>query len=329
MRKKICVLGDGGWGTTCAILLCGKGYDITLWGAFPEHIALLRKERINHKFLPGIKIPQGVRLASSINELPPEATYVIAIPSEYLRKTISLFKSRIGEKLISLTKGIERRTLLSPSEVLSDVLGKRKIVALSGPSISFEVARNLPTTVAASSVDGAFAREVQGIFTTPVFRVYTSDDLTGVELGGALKNIIAIAAGISDGMGFGVNTKAALLTRGLTEIIRLGVKMGARKETFFGLSGLGDLATTCMSRHSRNRALGEKIAKGEKLKDILKTAETVAEGVITTEAAYKLSKKMSAEMPITEKIYEVLYKNKSPGRAVGELMTRSLKSEAI
>jgi glycerol-3-phosphate dehydrogenase (NAD(P)+) len=181
----------------------------------------------------------------------------------------------------------------------------------------------------ASSADADFAREAQDIFTTPAFRVYTSDDLIGVELGGALKNIIAIAAGISDGMGFGVNTKAAILTRGLVEITRLGVKLGARKETFFGLSGLGDLATTCMSEHSRNRILGEKVGKGKKIKDILKMTETVAEGVTTTKSAYELSKKTGVEMPITEKIYQVLYENKEPKAAVGELMTRSLKAEAI
>lgn len=329
MEKKIVVLGDGGWGTTVAILLSGKGYDVTLWGAFPDYITALKKARVNVKFLPAVKIPDSVTLTSDISGLQDEATYVIAIPCKYLRKTISGFKGKINGPLVSLVKGIETGTLLRPSEVLSEVLGVDKIAALSGPSVSFEVARNLPATLVAASKDTALTREVQEIFTTPVFRVYTSADLKGVELGGALKNIVAIAAGISDGLGFGVNTKAALLTRGLVEIIRLGVKMGARKETFFGLSGLGDLATTCMSEHSRNRALGEKIGKGEKLKDILEKTETVAEGVTTAKSAYELSRKSGIEMPITEKIYEVLYENKEPRLAVGELMTRALKSEAI
>ncbi|MBL7156685.1 MAG: NAD(P)-dependent glycerol-3-phosphate dehydrogenase [Candidatus Omnitrophica bacterium] len=329
MKRKITVLGDGGWGTTIAILLADKGYDVTLWGAFPEYIALLKKERVNRKFLPGIKIPGGVLLTSDRDVITKDAVNVIAIPSRYLRETVAKFKGKIGEKIISLTKGIETGTLKRPSEVIKEVLDNSKISVLSGPSISFEVARNLPTTVVAASEDLNFAREVQDIFTTTNFRVYTSCDLIGVELGGALKNIIAIAAGISDGMGFGVNTKAALLTRGLVEIIRLGVKMGAKKETFFGLSGLGDLATTCMSPHSRNRCLGEEIGKGKKLKDILKKTEMIIEGVTTAKSAYELSKKIQAEMPITEKIYQALYENKEPKDAVRELMTRSLKVEAI
>ncbi len=329
-KRKITILGDGGWGTTMAILL-SKGHDVTLWGAFPEYTALLKKERVNHKFLPGIKIPDTVHLTSEIERIPQDSIFVIAIPSKYLRETIAKFKGKISGKVVSLTKGIEMETLLRPSGVISEVLGKTalKIAALSGPSISFEVARNLPTTVVAASDDEVFAKEIQDIFTTPNFRVYTSGDLIGVELGGALKNIIAIASGISDGMGFGVNTKAALLTRGLVEIIRLGTKMGAKKETFFGLSGLGDLATTCMSTHSRNRGLGEKIGKGKRLKDVLKETEMIAEGITTTKSTYALSKKLNVEMPITEKIYETLYCDKEPGVAVRELMTRALKAEAI
>ncbi|MCQ9206958.1 MAG: NAD(P)-dependent glycerol-3-phosphate dehydrogenase [Omnitrophica bacterium] len=329
MHKEIVVLGDGGWGTTCAILLSKKGHNVTLWGAFPEHIALLRSERVNRKFLPGVEIPDTVRFASSKNELSDKAVYVVAIPSKHLRKTIAGFKGKIKGGLISLTKGIETETLLRPSEILGEVLGNPKIAVLSGPSISFEVARSLPTTVVAASRDASFANEAQSIFTTENFRVYTTDDLAGVELGGALKNIIAIAAGIADGLGFGVNTKAALLTRGLVEIIRLGVKVGARKETFFGLSGLGDLATTCMSKHSRNRKVGEEIGGGKKLKSVLTESEMISEGVTTTKSAYELSKKFAIEMPITEKIYEVLYKNKEPKVAVTELMKRSLKAELI
>ncbi len=329
MKSKIAVLGDGGWGTTVAILLSNKGYDVTVWGAFPDYIALLQKERVNHKFLPGIKIPVEVHLTSDINRISKDGVFVIAIPSKYLRETISRFKGKVGEKIISLTKGIETETLKRPSEVISEVLGASKISVLSGPSISFEVARNLPTTLVAASDEAALAKETQGLFTTSDFRVYTSSDLIGVELGGALKNIIAIAAGISDGMGFGVNTKAALLTRGLAEIIRLGTKMGAKKETFFGLSGLGDLATTCMSAHSRNRRLGEEIGKGKKLKDILKETEMIIEGITTTKSTYELSKKFGVEIPITEKIYDVLYRGKNPKDAVKELMTRALKAEGI
>ena len=344
MKSKIAVIGDGGWGTTVAILLSNKGYDVTVWGAFPDYTALLQKERVNQKFLPGIQIPDGISFTSDIDRISKDAAFVIAIPSKYLRETIAKFKGRVGKKIISLTKGIETETLKRPSEVILEALGlpseaergsnsakegNSKISVLSGPSISFEVARNLPTTLVAASFDAALAKEVQGIFTTPDFRVYTSSDLIGVELGGALKNIIAIAAGISDGMGFGVNTKAALLTRGLAEIIRLGTKMHAEKETFFGLSGLGDLATTCMSRHSRNRRLGEEIGKGKKLKDILKETEMIMEGITTAKSAYELSKKFGVEMPITQKIYEVLYAGKNPKDAVKELMTRALKAEGI
>ena len=329
MKPQIAVIGDGGWGTTAAILLANKGYDVTLWGAFPDYIALLKKERVNHKFLPGIKIPKEIRLIQEANDIKKDAIAVIAVPSKYLRQTITGFRGRIGEKAVSLTKGIEEETLKRPSEVISEVLGCPKITALSGPTISFEVARNLPTTVVAASRDEAFAGEVQNIFTTPSFRAYTASDITGVELGGALKNIIAIAAGISDGMGLGVNAKAALLTRGLAEIIRLGVKMGAKKETFFGLSGLGDLATTCMSTHSRNRWLGEEIGKGKKLKDVLKETEMIVEGVTTAKSAYALAKKAAVEMPIVQKIYELLYHDKKPKDAVRELMTRALKQEEL
>ncbi len=329
MKAQIAVIGDGGWGTTVAILLANKGYDVTLWGVFPDYVSVLKKERVNRKFLPGIKIPGSVRFTSEAVDIKKSAIAVIAIPSKYLRGTLSVFRGKIGEKAVSLTKGIEEDTLKRPSEVIADVLGPLKIAAVSGPTISFEVARSLPTTVVAASGDEAFAVEVQNIFTTPNFRAYTSGDIIGVELGGALKNIIAIAAGISDGMGFGVNAKAALLTRGLAEIIRFGVKMGAKKETFFGSSGLGDLATTCISSHSRNRWFGQEIAKGRKLKDILKETEMIVEGATTVRSTYELSKKTGVELPITQKIYELLYHDKKPEDAVRELMTRALKQEEL
>jgi len=328
-KKTIAVLGDGGWGTTIALLLSSKGYDVTLWGAFPDYIALLKKERVNSKFLPGIKIPAGIHLTSEVNDIPADAMAVIAVPSKYLRETMAKFKDKISGSVVSLTKGIEMETLKMPSEIIKSVLGVEDIAVLSGPSISFEVARGLPTTVVAASASKVLAGEVQRTFTVPHFRVYSSLDLIGVELGGALKNIIAIAAGISDGMGFGANTKAALLTRGLVEIIRLGVKMGARKETFFGLSGIGDLATTCMSPHSRNRSLGEEIGKGKKLKEVLNNTEMIVEGITTAKSAYALSRKVGVEMPIAEKIYKVLYEDKEPREAVKELMTRAPKPETI
>ncbi|MBN1354032.1 MAG: NAD(P)-dependent glycerol-3-phosphate dehydrogenase [Candidatus Omnitrophica bacterium] len=326
---EIAVFGDGGWGTTIAILLFRKGYDVTLWGAFPEYVDVLRKKGLNPKFLPGIEIPRGIRLISDAREISKNAMSVIAVPSQYLRSTLGRIKPAVGREVVSLTKGIENETLLRPSEVISEVLGPKMLAVLSGPTISFEVARNSPTTVVAASADNEFARKIQDIFITEEFRVYVSADMTGVELGGALKNVIAVASGISDGMGFGVNTKAAILTRGLVEIIRLGTKLGAEKDTFFGLSGLGDLATTCMSQHSRNRWLGAEIAKGKNLKDILASTDMTIEGVTTAKSAYDLSKKLGVEMPITQKIYEVLYGGTEPKKAVRELMTRSLKAEVI
>ncbi|MFH1594472.1 MAG: NAD(P)H-dependent glycerol-3-phosphate dehydrogenase [Candidatus Omnitrophota bacterium] len=329
MLRDVTIIGDGGWGTTIGILLCQIGHRVTLWSAFPKHIATIKSDGENRKFLPGIKIPAGIKLVSDISELPKSELIVIAVPTKYLRKTVSRFKGKFDAgKVVSLTKGIEAGTLKRPSLVLSEFFSG-KIAVISGPSITFEVARGLPTTVVAASEDRGYVEEVRDIFTTPGFRVYTSRDPIGVELGGALKNIIAIAAGISDGMGFGVNTKAAILTRGLAEITRIGVKLGARKETFFGLSGIGDLATTCMSEHSRNRWLGEEIGKGRKLKDILKGTEMAVEGVNTTRSAYELSKKIGVEMPITEKIYQVLYEDKDPKIAVKELMTRAPKPEGI
>jgi glycerol-3-phosphate dehydrogenase (NAD(P)+) len=329
MRRKVTILGDGGWGTTIAVLLSKKGCDVTLWGAFPGHIETLKKERVNRKFLPGIPLPGEIRFISRADEIDTEALAVVAIPSKYLRETIAQFKGSIGKKVVSLTKGIETETLKRPSEILRETLGDIRVAVLSGPSISVEVARDFPTTVVAASGDEGLAREVQEVMAGTSFRVYTTDDVVGVELGGALKNIIAIAAGISDGMGFGANTKAAILTRGLVEIVRLSVKTGGRKETVFGLSGLGDLATTCMSSHSRNRWLGEEIGKGKKINDVLGQTEMVVEGVTTTRSAHALAQRLNVEMPITEKIYQVLYGGKRPKDAVKELMTRTPKPEAV
>jgi glycerol-3-phosphate dehydrogenase (NAD(P)+) len=326
-NKDIAIIGDGGWGTTIALLLHSKGYNITLWGAFNNYIKILSSKRENLKFLPGVKLPEGINFTADIEDLKNKDLYVVAVPSQYLRGVLKKFRALSIPRVVSLTKGIEVGSLKRPSEIISELLGNVSIASLSGPSISNETARGIPTTVTIASTDSEFARECQDVFLTERFRAYTSNDLVGVELGGALKNIIAIAAGISDGLGFGTNTKAAILTRGLVEITRLGMAMGASKETFSGLSGLGDLATTCMSRDSRNRWLGEEIGKGKTLKDVLGNTEMVVEGVMTTKSACELSKKHDVEMPITEKIYEVLYREKNPRDAVRELMTRSPKGE--
>jgi len=329
-KARIGILGDGGWGTTLAILMAKKGYPVGLWGVFPEYLELMRGKRENVKFLPGIKIPQSVKIIKDAEFLIAASDIIIiAIPSRFLRNILKEFSTvNFKNKIIlSVVKGIENDTYLRMSEVIKDVVGKVKLAVLSGPSISYEVARRIPTAVVIASKDMGLSRKLQYIFSTDKFRVYIHSDVVGVELGGALKNIIAIACGISDGLSFGTNTKAALLNRGMLEIMRLGIALGAKPETFWGLSGIGDLITTCISPYGRNRWVGEQIGKGRKIKQILAGMEMVAEGVWTTKAAYELSRRKRVEMPITEQIYKVLYEDKNPRQAVKELMTRRLKEE--
>ncbi|MCM8779197.1 MAG: NAD(P)-dependent glycerol-3-phosphate dehydrogenase [Candidatus Omnitrophica bacterium] len=329
-KMRIGILGDGGWGTALAILLVKKGYAVGLWGVFPAYLEVLEKKRENIKFLPGIRIPSAVEIIKDAKEIIENSSIiVVAVPSKYLRETLKKFTAFdfCNKIILSVVKGMEINSYLRPSEVIQDVLGKVKIGVLSGPSIAREVAQGIPTAVVIAAREIQLARKLQRIFSTENFRVYTHSDVIGVELGGALKNIIALACGISDGLGFGTNTKSALLNRGLLEIIRLGVTLGAQPETFWGLSGLGDLVTTCFSPYSRNRRVGEEIGKGKKITAILKKMEMIAEGVFTVRAAYALAKKYKIEMPITEQVYKVLYENKSPSGAVKELMTRKLKPE--
>lgn len=328
--KDIAIIGDGGWGTTLAILLSHKGFRATMWSAFPNYAAIMQERKENVKFLPGIKLPDQIQITSSIDDaLTGKKMVILAVPSQFLRSVLTRLKmSDLSDKVfVSVTKGIENGTLKRMSEVLFEVLGEHPFAVLSGPTIALEVANGVPTTAVASSTDISLAREVQDVFMTDRFRVYANADVIGVELGGSLKNTIAIAAGASDALGFGTNAKAALLTRGLVEMVRLGRAMGARAETFYGLSGLGDLTTTCISPYSRNRWLGEEIGRGKKLKEILKETEMVVEGVATTKSANELAKKYKVEMPITAEIYRVLYENKDAKRAVHDLMTRSPKTE--
>lgn len=329
--KNISIIGDGGWGTTLAVILAKKGFDITVWGAFPEYIEAVKSSRENSKFLPGVPLPDSIKFTSSITEaVNGKDLIVLAAPSQYMRGVLTMLKMEnlSGKPIVSVTKGIENGTLMRMSEIIEEMLGKHKLAVLSGPTIALEVVNGSPSTAVAASEDLDFAREVQGIFMTERFRVYATNDVIGVEVGGSLKNIIAIAAGAVDGLGFGTNAKSALLTRGLVEIVRLGIAMGGRSETFYGLSGLGDLMTTCVSQYSRNRWLGEEIGKGKKLKDILKETAMVVEGVATSKSAFDLSKKYAVEMPITTEIYKVLYEGKDPKKAVNDLMTRAPKIEA-
>ncbi len=326
----ICIIGDGGWGTTLAIHLARKGFKTRLWGAFPDYINVLKETRENIKFLPGVKIPEGVSITASLDEAAEAADLMIlAVPSQHMRGVATRLKiyDLKNALFVNCAKGIENESLKRMSEVVQEVLKPKGQAVLSGPTIALEVVNCVPTTIVSASADLIVARRVQDIFMTDSLRVYTNTDVTGVELGGALKNIVAIAAGICDGLGFGTNAKAALLTRGLAEMVRLGEAMGAKRETFYGLSGLGDLTTTCISQYSRNRWFGEEIGRLKRLNEVLKGTEMAIEGIATTKSAFGLSKKHKVDMPITEEIYKVLYENKNPRVAVHDLMTRSPKME--
>jgi len=330
---KISVLGAGGWGTTLGILLHYNGHDVTLWEYRKSYANKLNKKRENADLLPGIKIPKEIKITNNLEESTTnQHLIVLAVPSQFLRGAVKKIKfQNIKETiLVSVAKGIEKNTLLTMSQMLKDVyplLEDEQIGVLSGPSHAEEVAKRIPTTVTAASTSLDTAKTIQAAFITSYFRVYSSTDILGVELGGAFKNVIAIGAGIIDGAKFGDNTKAAIMTRGVAEISRLGVAMGARPETFAGLSGMGDLIVTCMSRHSRNRYVGEQIGAGKKLKQVLKSMEMVAEGVETSRSASQLAKKHNVETPITNEVYKILFEDKDPIKATTDLMTRDMKTE--
>lgn len=329
--KKITILGDGSWGVTIALMLFNKCFEVRLWSAFPDYISHVKETRESDKFLPGYKIPKQILLTSDIKEaLNYTNLAVVAVPSQYLREVLKQI-NKVGFLkdllCVSVVKGIEIGAFKRPSEIIKEETGAKRVVVLAGPNIAKEVARGLPTSSVAASKDEDDAKIVQDVFISNLFRVYTSDDIIGVELGGALKNIIAIAAGISDGLGFGTNAKAALFTRGLVEIKRIGVALGARQETFDGLSGTGDLLTTCVSKESRNRYVGEEIAKGGKLSEVISKMNMVAEGIETSKSVYNLTIKMGIDAPITTEVYRVLFENKDPLSAVNQLMTRDRKTE--
>jgi len=328
-KPDIAVIGDGGWGTALSIILSRKGCGVSLWGAFADYVSFLNKKRENTKFLPGIKIPKEITITHNLSAaVRDKKIIVLAIPSQYMRAVLKRIKKAqypADTLFLSVTKGIEIGSLKRMSQVIHEELGPVKLAVLSGPSIAQEVARGIPTTCVIAAGNKAVREYLQNIFMTDRFRIYTNPDVIGAELGGSLKNIIAIACGISDGLGFGANTKAAILTRGLVEISRLGRAMGAKSNTFSGLSGLGDLVTTCISPYSRNRFVGEQIGKGKPLEAI--KMQMIAEGIPTAKAAFKLSSKYRVDMPITREVYLVLYKNKSPERAVRDLMMREKKEE--
>lgn len=327
---KIAVIGSGGWGTAVAILLSSKGHDVYLWSWIQEETDRLAKDRENKEFLSGVKFPDKIYCSHDMGECVKDAALIVtAAPSPATRTTAKQLSEHVkeGQKIVNISKGLEESSLLRLSEVYAEEIPQAEISVMSGPSHAEEVSRGLPTTnvVASSNLDAA--KFIQDVFMNETFRVYTSNDIIGVELGGALKNVIALCAGISDGLGYGDNTKAALITRGLAEIARLGIAMGAQEETFMGLSGMGDLIVTCTSMHSRNRRAGIMLGEGKTLRETLDSVHMVVEGVNTATAAYKLSQKYNVIMPITEQAYKILYENKNAREAVNSLMMRERGQE--
>ncbi len=326
----VAVMGAGSWGTTLAVHLAKVGHEVRIWGNNPAELAALERDRENRKFLSGIRLPDGVKVQPQLEAALEGATvHLYVVPSQAVR-SVAEKVAGLGFRAIPVcaSKGLELGSLQRLSEVLTEALGDSSPVILTGPSHAEEVAVDIPTSIVAACADEARAREVQMLCSTPRLRVYTNSDVVGCEYGGALKNVIAIAAGVCDGLEYGDNTKGALLTRGLAEISRLGVAMGGKRETFFGLTGMGDLIATAMSRHSRNRHVGERLGRGETIDQILGGMVMVAEGVNTARAARDLARSRGIEMPITEQICAVLLEGRAPGDALAALMTRDLKSES-
>jgi len=359
MFKNISIIGDGGMGTVLAMLLCEKrealsakreasdepratGHEVRMWGYDRRQLEQIEQNRENKKFLPGYKLPEQLVFEPDDERIMAGADLIVsAVPCQFMRRVWNRLKDYVpkGVPIVSVAKGIENDTLLRPTQILAEVLGEKRgtrdegrgtrFAVLSGPTIADELARRLPATACAAADDEALAKEIQHTFSdrVPWLRVYTNTDIVGVELAGAMKNIIAIAAGIIDGTGAGDNAKAALLTRGLAEITRLGVAMGAKEQTFAGLTGLGDLVTTCISPKGRNRSFGERVGKGQTAEQAQRATESVVEGVATCKSVVALGARYNVEMPITQAVYEVLFENKPVQTAIADLMKRQLKAE--
>jgi glycerol-3-phosphate dehydrogenase (NAD(P)+) len=328
--KNITVIGAGGWGTALSILLAGKGANVTLWTYEAEEVGRMNASRRNDIYLPGVELPAGIRVTNDMRDTLGAELAVLVPPSKAMRavaKSFAALNPPDGMVLLSCTKGIEQQGGLRMSEIIAEQLPRHTVAALSGPSHAEEVARNAPTAVVIGCKNHGVAEKLQATFTGGFFRAYTSADVAGIELGGALKNIFAIAAGVSDGLGLGDNTKAALVTRSLAELIRLGVALGGRRETFQGLSGIGDLMVTCFSRHSRNRGVGERLGRGETLSQISAGMAMVAEGVPTTLSAVECARRLGIDTPIIDQIRAILYENKPARDAMLELLNRQPRSE--
>ncbi len=330
---RISVIGAGSWGTTLAVLLVYNGHTVTLWEYDKDYTKTLSKTRENKTFLPGVKLPEEMIITNSLKDAAMDKhMLVIAVPTQFIRSVLKQISGIVSPHslVVSVSKGIENKTLATVSQIIAEELHtipKNNIAVLSGPSHAEEVSRRIPTTVVAASASKETSATVQAVFGTSYFRIYSSEDILGVELAGAVKNVIAIGAGIVDGAGFGDNTKAAIMTRGVAELSRLGTALGAQTKTFAGLSGMGDLIVTCGSRHSRNRYVGEQLGKGIKLTQILKSMKMVAEGIDTCRSVKAVIDKNGIDAPICTAVYQIMFEDKDPAQATYELMTRDFKSE--
>lgn len=327
---KVSVLGAGSWGTALSLLLCKNGHEVTLWSALEDEVRMLCEKREHESKLPGVRLPEDMKITADLEDsLQDPDVAVLAVPSPFSRSTAHRMAPFVkkGQIIVNVAKGVEEHTLMTLSEIISEEIPQADVCVLSGPSHAEEVGKGLPTTCVVSAEKRETAEYLQGIFMSPVFRVYTTPDILGVELGGALKNVIALAAGTADGLGYGDNTKAALITRGIAEISRLGTKMGARAETFYGLSGIGDLIVTCASVHSRNRKAGYLMGKGYTMQEAMDEVKMVVEGVYSARAAKSLAEKYQVEMPIIEEVNKVLFEDKPAADAVRDLMLRDKKVE--
>ena len=328
---RIGILGAGSWGTALAILLHDNGHDVTVWSIHEEEVETLNTTRRHERKLPGVEIPEGIVFTTDMKEtMSDKDVCVLAVPSPFIRSTCQKMKQyvRAGQIIVNVAKGIEENTLYTLTDIIEEELPYADACVLSGPSHAEEVSRRLPTTCVVSSRTRKTAEYLRSVFVSPVFRVYISPDMLGIELGGALKNVIALAAGTADGLGYGDNTKAALITRGIAEIARLGIKMGGKPETFYGLTGIGDLIVTCASVHSRNRKAGYLMGQGYTMEEAMKEVQMVVEGVYSAKAALELSRKYQVEMPIVEQVNKVLFENRNAEEAVKELMLRDKKIES-
>lgn len=328
--SKVSVIGAGSWGTALSLLLHKNGHEVTVWSIVAEEIEMLKKEHEHKDKLPGVKLPEDMIFTTDLKEaVTGKDVLVLAVPSPYTRSTAHLLKDVMadGQIIVDVAKGIEEKTLMTLSQIIKEEVPQANVAVLSGPSHAEEVGRGIPTTIVVGAKSKANAEYIQNLFMSDVFRVYTSPDVQGIELGAALKNVVALAAGIADGLGYGDNTKAALITRGIAEIGRLGLAMGCKYETFAGLSGIGDLIVTCASKHSRNRKAGMLIGQGYTMDEAMNEVKMIVEGVYSAKAAIALSKKYQVSMPIIEQVNLVLFENKPADEAVKDLMFRDKRSE--